>query len=616
MLHPHRIRSGFLPIFAVVCLALARLAHGQAAPIFLDGRFADWTGPVEWTDPAGDGTPGGIDLTSIDLANDGENLFLRFDCGTEIGLQATNNLVLYLDTDQNAATGTAISGIGAELKWQFGVRSGTFFRAGGSTTVFQDELRMRQLPSVTSRVFEVAIGRDVRPDGTNLLFTGAGVRVLLRHETAGGDQAPNTGQTLTYLFDPTPVPPPAPIALGRFNAADVRLTAWNVVHLEQSAGGWNAAVTPSADRVLSALDPDILCFEEIYANSAAQTAALVESFLPSGPGEAWYARNNTDAQIVSRFPVLGQWNLDGTAGDHNLAVLLDTSVPLGRQMLLVGAHMFCCTNDAGRQAEADRMMALFRDAKSPGGALTVPAGTILAIAGDLNLVGFARQLTTLRTGDIADEATFGPDFGPDWDGSPLTDVVSSQTEKRLAYTWRSDTSSFGPGRLDFCIYSDSVVALANHFILYTPEMSPAQRTLYGVQANDVTTVSDHLPHTADFRTRTATDTVNPPGAATSQPPWARLQPAGSPGRGTLAARLALDRPARVTVDVFDVRGTAVASLRTGTDPALGTGAHRLYWDGRTNRGVRAPSGIYVLRLLAEDTTGMLLATSTKVTLVR
>jgi hypothetical protein len=55
--------------------------------------------------------------------------------------------VLYLDTDLNAATGTPVSGIGAELRWQFGVRSGTFYRTGfPAWTVFQDDLRLRQLP--------------------------------------------------------------------------------------------------------------------------------------------------------------------------------------------------------------------------------------------------------------------------------------------------------------------------------------------------------------------------------------------------------------------------------------------------------------------------------------
>ena len=519
-------------------------ARAEAAPIFLDGFFAEWTGPVEHLDPAGDGVPGGIDIRALDLANDDGNLFLRFELTAEIGLQATNNLVLYLDTDQNAATGTAIAGIGAELKWQFGAKQGTFYRSVGAWTVYQDDIRLRELPSVTAPVFEISIGRDVRPDGTRLLFPGAGMRVLLRHEVTGGDQAPNAGQTLTYLFDTASVPVPAPLALARQNPDDVRITTWNVVDLEMNGGGWNAAATPGADRVLSALDPDVLCFQEIYDNTAAATAALLESFLPSGPGEAWFARENTDVKVVSRFPVLGQWNLDGTAGDHNLAVLLDTSALLGRQLLLAGAHFFCCTNDAGRQAECDRLMAFLRDAETPGGYVDVPAGTMLLITGDLNLVGASQQVRTLTQGDIVDNLGFGADFSPDWGGSPLADLVSRQTERRFAYTWRNDNGTFAPGRIDCFIYSDSVVAVANHFIVYTPEMSAAQLAQYGLQAADVTAVSDHLPHTADFRPRVPVDVGAAAGAAAPRTrAWARLQAApGAPGQARVV--LALDRPAR------------------------------------------------------------------------
>src|SRR5262245_32382534 len=208
-------RHRFAVALSIVALAAPRL-HAESAPILIDGFFPDWTGPVEHVDPSGDGVPGGIDLRALDLANDQKSLFVRIELGVEIGLQATNDLVLYLDTDQNAATGTPIGGIGAELRWQFGVRQGTFFRPGGSPwTVFQHDIRLRGLPSVTSSTFEIALGRDVRPDGTNLLFPGNGVRVLLRHEVAGGDQAPNVGSILTYAFDATAVSPPVPLALPR-----------------------------------------------------------------------------------------------------------------------------------------------------------------------------------------------------------------------------------------------------------------------------------------------------------------------------------------------------------------------------------------------------------------
>ena len=85
-------------------------------------------------------------------------------------------------------------------------------------------------------------------------------------------------------------------------------------------------------------------------------------------------------------------------------------------------------------------MAFVRDARTPGGQIDLDTGTPVVITGDLNLVGFARQLETLLTGDIADEGAHGPDFTPDWDGTDLLDVIARQTEKRMSYTWRRDTS--------------------------------------------------------------------------------------------------------------------------------------------------------------------------------
>jgi hypothetical protein len=58
------------------------------------------------------------------------------------------------------------------------------------------------------------------------------------------------------------------------------------------------------------------------------------------------------------------------------------------------------------------MMAL-RDAVT-GRTLTAAPGTMLAIAAISTSSVRHAQLVTLRTGDIADEATYGADFHPDW----------------------------------------------------------------------------------------------------------------------------------------------------------------------------------------------------------
>jgi hypothetical protein len=221
------------------------------------------------------------------------------------------------------------------------------------------------------------------------------------------------------------------------------------------------------------------------------------------------------------------------------------------------------------------------------------------ITGDLNLVGYAQQLVTLLTGDIVDNGMYGPDFAPDWDGTDLGDVVSSQTERRFAYTWRSDTSQYAPGRLDFVIYSDSVAELGSHFVLYTPEMSPGQLSMYGMQTNDVTTVSDHLPHVSDFRplvpTGVGDDFVGREAL--------RIQSTPPTADGTVRFTVSLAQPAHLQLQLFDVRGALVATLRSDGDPMLPRGVHAFLWDGSRERGRRAPSGTYFLRAVARPVSG-------------
>lgn len=582
------LAAGLLGAF--LALMPAR-SHAEAAPIFLDGFFSDWTGPVDHVDPTGDGGTSGIDFTDVDLANDDSFLFVRFQIGVEVKLQETNPIELYLDTDMNAATGYAVNGIGAELVWQFGSRVGRFYRNNGTNvTIRQNDIVLRQLPSVTSPEFEIAISRNAMPDGSNLLFTGNSMSVVLRDVGTNGDMAPDNGTTLTYTFDSTHIPEPTPPDLARADAGDVRIVSWNSRDLDDFPSGAAAA----ADRVFSALDPDVISFQEMYNASATQTATELESWLPSGAGEAWYTAKQNDCIVGSRFPILSQWGLDA-----NLAVLLDADAALGNDLLLVSAHLPCCTNDGGRQDEVDHIMSFFRDAMSAGGSVTVPEGTVFMVTGDLNLVGYAQQLVTLLTGDIVDNATYGPDFTPDWDGTDLGDVVSSQAERRFAYTWRSDTSYYAPGRLDFIIYSDSAAELASHFILYTPEMSPSQLSMYGMQADDVTTVSDHLPHVSDFHQAVPTGVGD--DVATSG--RLRIQGAPSTEPGTVRFTVTLAQPSRLQVQLFDVRGKLVTTLRSAAAGVLPRGVQAFLWDGHDRRGTNAPSGTYFVRATATPARG-------------
>ena len=477
-------------VFSLIAPTAPSAIASQAA-IVVDGLYEDWAGvSLAYQDASSDGGGTGIDFGRIWIVDDDEFVVLRLEMGTEADLSENNVLRLYLDTDMNAATGTVVAGIGAELEWWFGGKTGTFFDAAGNSTVRQDDIRIRSAPTITSTEFEFAIGRDVLPDGINPLFSGSQFRLVIVDQ--GGDQLPNSGDTITYTFDVGQAPPASIIPLERQLPVDIRLITHNVLN----DSPFFAALEPLFGRQLAAVVPDILNFQEIRNHSAAETAAFVDTYVAPNPGDIWYAADNNDCITVSRYPIVDSWPLDG-----NLAVLIDTTAALGSQMLIVNAHLPCCTNENGRQAEADRIMGFIRDARDPGGVLTLAADSPIVITGDLNLVGFAQQLTTLLTGDIVTNIAFGPDFDPDWDGTGLTNLVSRHADQRFAYTWRNDNSTFWPGHLDFVIYSDSVLTQGNAFILDTREMSPARLASHSLQAGD-SGASDHIMVCTDFRRTT------------------------------------------------------------------------------------------------------------------
>jgi exonuclease III len=483
-------RQGFkiTLILIVTCLMCFLTVSTMAAslPIAVDGLYDDWGGaaPV-YEDASGDNGASAIDFGRLFIANDANYLYLRFEVGSEIMINSDNYINLYLDWDNNTGTGTSIEGIGADLKWSFGLRKGTFF---GTTTqtINWDDIDLRRAPTVSSNEFEIAISRF-----PNLSIGEAATTISLvfRNEDGGvKDKLPDTG-AITHGFSSDPVAPYIKIPLEKKKSTDLRIVTYNVLQ----DGLFSR--TQYFTRILKALNPDIINFQEIYDHTAEETRLLIASILPLPPGEQWYATSNSDCIIISHYPILNKWNFDG-----NLAAVI--SAPgefLSDSILVVNAHLPASNNNASRQAEIDKIMSFIKDAKSYGGSVDIASRTPMILVGDLNLVGWAQQLVTLLEGDIVDQGTYGADFSPDWDGSSFRDCISYHTSTRDSYTWRSDSSSYDPGRLDFIIYSDSVLESPRHFVLYTPDMDPVDLTFYVLQSGDVSSASDHLPHVADFR---------------------------------------------------------------------------------------------------------------------
>ena len=125
--------------------------------ILVDGIFDEWSDhPVIYSDAAGDGGFLGVDFGELQIFNDDEFIFFLLEIGNEINLQDLNKISIFLDTDNNSNTGFSINGIGAELVYSFGERSGLFYYANGSSEIFHSNIGLVSAPTVSSDQFEIA----------------------------------------------------------------------------------------------------------------------------------------------------------------------------------------------------------------------------------------------------------------------------------------------------------------------------------------------------------------------------------------------------------------------------------------------------------------------------
>jgi endonuclease/exonuclease/phosphatase family metal-dependent hydrolase len=408
-------------------------------------------------DPSGDGGPSGVDFTDVIVAHTDDLLIFSIDLGTVVNLQSQPALAL------------TVSAGGPELRYDFAGRGGTL----GDEPVTHLEIGLVSLPTVTSGRFEIALRRDAAAGDARLFVEGAPVSLSFADPGPGGDTVP----AFTYAWDN----PAREVEIHSPDrpAGSIRLVTYNVLN----EGVLSTLRTEHFGRILAALDPDIIVFQEIENRAAASVEARIEEWL----GGEWYAVKQADVVTVSRYPFVEGWT-DTLRPLHARIFPVMVEVD-GRRLVVFNAHLFCCAEDEGRQVQADGFAAFVRD--------QVPAGTPFILAGDLNLVGDARQLATLLAGDIFDEATFGLDAAPDADGTALADLLPRHLDAPQTYTWFDAGSDFAPGRLDFVIYTDSLLT-ATGFV-FDPSGLPADLlAVLGVLADDGIEASDHLPVVVDF----------------------------------------------------------------------------------------------------------------------
>ncbi|MBT8387796.1 MAG: endonuclease/exonuclease/phosphatase family protein [Ignavibacteria bacterium] len=546
----------------------------QSLPIFLDGKTDDWNIPVPtYNDTENDGNV--FDFKYFSVTNDEQFLFIRLNFTPEAKLIENNLLTLYIDGDNNIATGVSANGIGAELRWDFGNRTGQFFK-NGTTNISFPEIQFRTLPTVTDTTYEVAIGRNVLPNGSDPLFSSPSIKIFIKDNDTNGDWMPNNGVTFEYTFDNTPTTPLVLTEINREDTSLLRVMNWNVLF----DGLLEPGRADNFERILQAIQPDIICFNEFFNSSATQVVDAINQILPLPGSASWYGIKLDAGNVsVSKYPFIQSWEV--YSGHRITASLIDLPQYYEKDIMVINSHLKCCggqQNDETRQLEADATIAFILDAKSAGGLIDLPANTPFLIAGDLNLVGLRQQLTTLTTGEIINTQIFGNGSPPDWDNTDLEDLLSQQTDKRSAYTWRYDNSAFPPGRLDFQIYSNSVINVEKDFVIQTEVMSGSRLAQYGLQQFDTRDASDHFPKVTDYSFNGATNINN----ETELRNFGLEQNYPNPFnpstiiKFTIPFTLRGDEGSFVSLKVYDVLGNEIETLVNEQKPA---GSYEIEFSG-------------------------------------
>lgn len=551
--------------------------------ILVDGIFDEWSDhPVIYSDAAGDGGFLGVDFGELQIFNDDEFIFFLLEIGNEINLQDLNKISIFLDTDNNSNTGFSINGIGAELVYSFGERSGLFYYANGSSEIFHSNIGLVSAPTVSSDQFEIAIKRDISIFG-NPLFLGDSVSVVFQDNTTNGDFLPDINEAITYTFSNDVLASLPDYSIQKINESDLRILSYNVL----SNGLFDAARVPAFTRLFQAIRPDIIGFQEIYSFSSAQVADQIESMLPSVAGEEWYhSKVEPDCHAISKYPIVQSASIQGTG---NGAFLID-GPNTETDLFLIVAHPPCCANNIGRQIEIDLMMKFLRDAKEGIGPIPLEANTPIVIVGDMNLVGFNEQLETLLTGDIFDEVTHGLDFNPDWDGNALLDSQPYIPGLPLSYTWYSEESDFSPGKLDYIIYSGSNLILQNSYSLFTPSLPFDSLNAFNLLVNDAVEASDHLPVVADFEIKNSTAIKN----SLIKQDFGILKIYPNPSYGLTEILINIPQKDFIIIQLMDQKGREISILN---QEELNNGEHKIQFDSSV-----FASGIYFIQIKTTDFT--------------
>ena len=366
------------------------------------------------------------------------------------------------------------------------------------------------------------------------------------------------------------------VPLERFEENHVRLMSYNILF----GGILNADRQDYFERIIEALNPDILALQEINSRQRSGVEAAISIWLNDNNFTAVALSGSN--MLVSRFPILNSAQFIDSG--RSSVILLDTEAELGSKLLVINTHL-AFMPESSRQVDADEIIMRLRDWRSGNGPFELESNTPIVHVGDFNQRSPSPILTTLTDGDIVDEVRFGQDFPPDWDGTPLLDLNSSQNADSVNYT----SSRNGRVKLDYVFYTDSAIEVGNHYVLNTRTITQEDLTKYNLEAADTDSASDHLPTVMDIASLlpVSVETIYSVPAK-----FTLVAPYPNPFNPSATIEYSVGQAVHVELTVYDLLGRQVFSLVNEPQAA---GEYSIKFDANG-----LASGVYFVRLTAGD----------------
>ena len=481
------------------------LARKMNATMRIDGVFDDWRDVELVFDDSGDAPDAELDIGRFQMQSDAESVHLLIGLNRELNVQRLDGtLELLMDGDGDPDTGKPHHGFpGVDLIVRFSpenpgrpendnmgvsVESTTYDSSEPSTLIHHSDIGFLTAPTYASDQVECRLNRNATLPETPPLFQGESFSiklVLLSANRRLADETEVVSQSLppvASLERPrTVVEQLPPKADGSF-----RLMCWNV---------WNGSILKKPDlyaKMLMALNPDIVLFEELKEDSAPALERFLAERL-SHIGDTWkilFGKGGGPSRcaIASRLPIEPvaslEWIPYPKRLDRTVKVVGGVVDVGGRRVLVAPIHLKCCGSvDSWEDERRREEVRLINGAIVE--AMNATSFDAVVVGGDLNLVGGRQPITLL-----------GAKLDLDQSDLAILDAYHLRGDENA--TWASNRERFVPGRLDYLQYSDSVITAANAFVFDTADLSDAWLSSCSLTQGSSMEASDHLPVVADF----------------------------------------------------------------------------------------------------------------------